>query len=78
VNRARDQLLAGTCFALDKRGGIRRGDLSTCSSTAFQSGTATYDLLESARINILVSGFESAATPLKPPAQPDAHFYLWP
>jgi hypothetical protein len=27
VNRARDQLFAGTRFALDKNGGIRRRDL---------------------------------------------------
>jgi hypothetical protein len=59
VNRARDQLLAGTCFALDKNGGIRRGDPLNLFEYCFQSWTATYDLLESARISILVGGFES-------------------
>src|SRR5260370_32260615 len=59
VNRACDQFLASACFSLDKNGGIRRGDALDLFEYRFQSRTATYDLLESARISILVGGSES-------------------
>src|SRR6266850_2711770 len=59
VNRARDQLLAGACFSLDQNGGIRWRDLLDLFEHRFQSGTAPYNLLEFARITVLVSGPES-------------------
>src|SRR5260370_16915670 len=59
VNRACDQFLASACFSLDKNGGIRRGDALDLFEYRFQSRTATYDLLESARISSLVGGSES-------------------
>ena len=59
VNRARDQLLAGACFSLDKNGGIRGRDLLDLFEHRFQSRTLAYDLLESARIAVPVGGPES-------------------
>src|SRR5258708_25202432 len=59
VNRTGDQLLACTGFSLDKNSRIRRGDLLDLFEHRFQSRTVAYDLLESARISILVGGSES-------------------
>jgi hypothetical protein len=59
VKRARDKLLAGTGFSLDKNGGIRRRDLLNLFEHQFESATVAYDLLESARIAVLVGGSES-------------------
>src|SRR5258708_13106240 len=63
MNRARNQFLSGAGFSLDKNGGIRRRDAFDLFQHSFQSGTATDDLLESARITVLVTGpksFESS------------------
>ena len=59
MDRARDQLLAGACFALDKNGGVRRRDAFDLFEYGFQSRTVAYDLLESTLITILVTGTES-------------------
>jgi hypothetical protein len=52
VNRARDQLLARSCFSLDKNGGISRRDAFDLLEDRFQRGALTYDLLESSLITI--------------------------
>jgi hypothetical protein len=50
VNRARDQLLAGTGLSLDKNGGVHRRDTLDLFEHCFQSRTIAYQLLESALI----------------------------
>ena len=42
VNRARDQLLAGASFSLDKNSGIRRRNAFDLFKRRFQSRTVTY------------------------------------
>ena len=59
VNRARDQLLARTGFSLDKNGGIRRRDALDLFEHRFQSRTIADELLESARISVLLTELES-------------------
>jgi hypothetical protein len=56
VNRARDQLLAGACFSLDKNSGIRWRHPFNLFEHGFQSRAVAYDLLESALIPVLVTG----------------------
>src|SRR6266849_6975912 len=63
MNRARDQFLSSAGFTLDKNRGIGRRDPFDLFQHSFQSWTATDDLLESARITVLVTGpksFESS------------------
>src|SRR5713226_6014278 len=62
VNRACDQLLAGACFSQDKNGGIGRRDAFDLFEYRFQSRTVAYDLLESARIAVLVGRSESCSS----------------
>ena len=65
MNRARDQLLAGACFSLDKNGGIRRRDAFDLFEHRFQRSALTYDLLESALITIPITvllGLSTAST----------------
>jgi hypothetical protein len=59
VNRARDQLLAGACFSLDKNRGVRMRGAFDLFEYRFQGRAIAYDLLESARITVLVTGPES-------------------
>ncbi len=63
MNRARDQLLAGACFTLDKNGGIRRSDSFDLFEHCLQSRTVAYELLEPAlRRNLIATPdiFESS------------------
>jgi hypothetical protein len=55
VNRARDKLLAGARFSLDKNSGIRRGDAFDLFEHRFQRSTLTYDLLESSLITVSIT-----------------------
>jgi hypothetical protein len=59
VNRSRDQLLTGPCFALDKNCGIRGCDAFDFSENRFQGAAGAYDLLEPALTSIPVTGPES-------------------
>jgi hypothetical protein len=59
VNRPRDQLLAGAGLSLDKNSGIRRRDLLDLFEHGFQSRAFANDLLESARISVLIDGPKS-------------------
>src|SRR6202022_4521698 len=58
VNRARNQLLAGACFALDQNGGICRRDAFDLFEHRLQSSTVAYELLESAFIRNLITTSE--------------------
>src|SRR5437899_9481459 len=72
VNRARDQLLAGACFALDKDGGICRRDAFDLFEHRFQSRTVAYELLESALIGNLIATPEIFESSHREPPAPRA------
>ena len=63
VDRARNQFLARACLSLDENGGIGRGDAFDLLEHRFQSRTVTYDLLESARITVLIDGPQCCDSP---------------
>src|SRR5580700_1933977 len=58
VNRARDQLLAGAGFSLEKNGGIRWRDTFDQFEYRFQSDAVSYHLFESALTVVLGDGSE--------------------
>jgi len=62
VNGARDQLLTGARFSLDKNRGICRRDAFDLLKHRLKSRTCTYELLKSAMITILIAEPEFFAT----------------
>jgi hypothetical protein len=56
VNRASDEFLTGTGFSLNQNSGIGGRNLFDLLEHRFQSRAPAYDLLESTRITVLVSG----------------------
>src|ERR1700730_6878348 len=73
VNCASDQLLTGTCFSLNKNGGICWRDAFDLFEHRFQSRAVAYDLLESVLITVLVSASESCEPSHRQPPCALAH-----
>jgi hypothetical protein len=59
VNRASDEFLTGTGFSLNQNSGIGWRNLFDFLKHRFQGRALAYDLLESTRITVLVSGPDS-------------------